>query len=396
MYSGSLVFAQIMQHLPRDTFRRCVSRYGGDRYVKAFTCADQYRCMAFAQLTCRSSLRDIEACLRAQSGKSCHMGIRVGVSRNNLANANQGHDWRIHADFAQHLIHIARDIHADDTLPGLDVKDTVYALDSSTIDLCLSLFPWARVRKTKGAVKLHTLLDLHGNIPAFIHMSDGKLHDVNVLDMLVPDAGAFYVMDRAYLDFERLHLCGSFFVLRAKSNTRLRRLSSRPVDRTTGRVCDQVVRPDGVNKRDRFPGQAAADQVSRPGARQDPGLPDQQLRPAGHDSRRHLPFEVAGRASHKWIKQHLRIKSFFGTTENAVKSQIWIAVSVYVTVAIIRKRLNIEESLHTILQILSLTIFEKNPLNQLLETAGHQDSQDGSSKQLNLFDFQWDSSGQLY
>ena len=256
MYSGSLVFAQIMQHLPWDTFRRCVSRYGGDRYVKAFTCADQYRCMAFAQLTYRSSLRDIEACLRAQSGKLYHMGIRGGISRNNLANANQARDWRIHADFAQHLIHIARGIHADDALPGLDVKDTVYALDSSTIDLCLSLFPWARFRKTKGAVKLHTLLDLHGNIPAFIHISDGKLHDVNVLDMLVPEAGAFYVMDRAYLDFERLHrlhLCGSFFVLRAKSNTRLRRLSSRPVDRTTGLICDQVVRPDGVNSATDFP-----------------------------------------------------------------------------------------------------------------------------------------------
>ncbi len=254
MHSGSLVFAQIMQHLPWDTFRRCVSRYGGDRCVKAFTCADRYRCMAFAQLTRRSSLRDIEACLRAQSGKLCHMGIRGGVSRNNLANANQARDWRLHADFAQHLIHIARGIHAGDTLPGLDVKDTVCALGSSTTDLCLSLFPWARFRKTKGAVKLHTLLDLHGSIPAFIHMSDGKLHDVNVLDMLVPEAGAF--MDRACLDFERLHRlhpCGSLFVLRAKSNTRLRRLSSRPVDRTAGLVCDQVVRPDGVNSATDFP-----------------------------------------------------------------------------------------------------------------------------------------------
>ena len=390
MYSGSLVFAQIMQHLPWDTFRRCVSRYGGDRYVKAFTCADQYRCMAFAQLTYRSSLRDIEACLRAQSGKLYHMGIRGGVSRNNLANANQARDWRIHADFAQHLIHIARGIHADDALPGLDVKDTVYALDSSTIDLCLSLFPWARFRKTKGAVKLHTLLDLHGNIPAFIHISDGKLHDVNVLDMLVPEAGAFYVMDRAYLDFERLHrlhLCGSFFVLRAKSNTKLRRLSSRPVDRTTGLICDQVVRPDGVNSATDFP-----DRLRRIRYR-DPARDKTLIFLTNNFALPAMTVADIYRSRwqvelfFKWIKQHLRIKSFFGTTENAVKSQIWIAVSVYVTVAIIRKRLNIEESLHTILQILSLTIFEKTPLNQLLETAGHQYSHDDPDKQLNLFNF---------
>ena len=390
MYSGSLVFAQIMQHLPWDTFRRCVSRYGGDRYVKAFTCADQYRCMAFAQLTYRSSLRDIEACLRAQSGKLYHMGIRGGVSRNNLANANQARDWRIHADFAQHLIHIARGIHADDALPGLDVKDTVYALDSSTIDLCLSLFPWARFRKTKGAVKLHTLLDLHGNIPAFIHISDGKLHDVNVLDMLVPEAGAFCVMDRAYLDFERLHrlhLCGSFFVLRAKSNTKLRRLSSRPVDRTTGLICDQVVRPDGVNSATDFP-----DRLRRIRYR-DPARDKTLIFLTNNFALPAMTVADIYRSRwqvelfFKWIKQHLRIKSFFGTTENAVKSKIWIAVSVYVTVAIIRKRLNIEESLHTILQILSLTIFEKTPLNQLLETAGHQYSQDDPDKQLNLFDF---------
>ena len=390
MYSGSLVFAQIMQHLPWDTFRRCVSRYGGDRYVKAFTCADQYRCMAFAQLTYRSSLRDIEACLRAQSGKLYHMGIRGGVSRNNLANANQARDWRIHADFAQHLIHIARGIHADDALPGLDVKDTVYALDSSTIDLCLSLFPWARFRKTKGAVKLHTLLDLHGNIPAFIHISDGKLHDVNVLDMLVPEAGAFCVMDRAHLDFERLHrlhLCGSFFVLRAKSNTKLRRLSSRPVDRTTGLICDQVVRPDGVNSATDFP-----DRLRRIRYR-DPARDKTLIFLTNNFALPAMTVADIYRSRwqvelfFKWIKQHLRIKSFFGTTENAVKSKIWIAVSVYVTVAIIRKRLNIEESLHTILQILSLTIFEKTPLNQLLETAGHQYSHDDPDKQLNLFNF---------
>lgn len=390
MYSGSLVFAQIMGHLPWHVFNRCVSRYGGDRYVKAFSCADQYRCMAFAQLTYRSSLRDIETCLRAQSGKLYHMGIRGGVSRNTLANANQVRDWKIHADFAQHLIHVARDAHADDALPGLDVKDTVYALDSSTVDLCLSLFPWARFRKAKGAVKLHTLLDLHGNIPAFIHLSDGKLHDVNVLDMLVPEAGSFYVMDRAYLDFarlHRLHLCGGFFVLRAKSNTKLRRLSSRPVDRSTGLVCDQVVRPDGVNSATDFP-----DKMRRVKYRD----PDRDKTLVFLTNNFALPAMTVAdiyrsrwqvELFFKWIKQHLRIKSFFGTSENAVKSQIWIAVSVYVIVAIIRKRLRIEESLHTILQILSLTIFEKTPLNQLLDTTVRHSQPDGPGKQLNLFDY---------
>ena len=390
MYSGSLVFAQIMEHLPWHMFRNCVSRYDGNRYVKAFTCADQFRCMAFAQLTYRTSLRDIETCLRAQRGKLYHMGVRGGVSRNTLANANQARDWKIYADFAQYLIHIARDIHTDDTLPGLDVHDTVYALDSSTIDLCLSLFPWARFRRTKGAVKLHTLLDLHGNIPAFIHISDGKLHDVNVLDLLLPEAGAFYVMDRAYLDFKRLHhlhLCGGFFVLRAKSNTRLRRLSSRPVDRGTGLICDQVVRPGGVNSATDFP-----DKLRRIKYR-DPErgktlvfLTNNFTLPAMSVAdiyRSRWQVELF----FKWIKQHLRIKSFFGTSENAVKSQIWIAVSVYVIVAIIRKRLKIDESLHTILQILSLTIFEKTPLNQLLDMSAQQIPQDTPSKQLNLFNF---------
>ena len=256
MYSGKLVFAQIMDHLPWHSFRRCVARYNGNRKIKSFTCADQYRCMAFAQLTYRASLRDIETCLRVQPTKLYHMGIRGRVSRNTLANANAVREWQIYADFAQHLIHIARNLYADDNTLGLDLDNTVYALDSSTIDLCLSLFPWAPFRKTKGAVKLHTLLDLHGHIPAFIHISDGKLHDVNVMDMLMPEAGAFYIMDRAYLDFSRLHHLhhsGSFFVLRAKSNTKLRRLYSRPVDRTRGLICDQVVRPSGVNSATDYP-----------------------------------------------------------------------------------------------------------------------------------------------
>ena len=390
MYAGSLVFAQIMGHLPWHVFNRCVSRYGGDRYVKAFTSADQYRCMAFAQLTYRNSLRDIETCLRAQSGKLYHMGIRGGVSRNTLANANQARDWKIHADFAQHLIHVARNAHVDDTLPGLAAKDTVYALDSSTIDLCLSLFPWARFRRTKGAVKLHTLLDLRGNIPAFIHVSDGKLHDVNVLDMLLPEAGSFYVMDRAYLDFERLHhlhLCGAFFVLRAKSNTRLRRLSSRPVDRTTGLICDQVVRPSGVHSATDYPDPLR--RIRYRDAERDKTL----VFLTNNFVLSALTITELYRARwqvelfFKWIKQHLRIKSFFGTSENAVKTQIWIAVSVYVIVAIIRRRLNIEESLHTILQILSLTIFERTPLNQLLDTKAPQLSPGAPCNQLTLFDY---------
>ena len=326
-----------------------MTRYHGNRKVKSFTCADQYRCMAFAQLTYRSSLRDIEACLRVHPTKLYHMGIRSRVSRNTLAHANAVREWQIYADFAQHLIHAARNLHVDDHLPGLDLGSTIYALDSSTIDLCLSLFPWAPFRRTKAAVKLHTLLDLHGNIPAFIHISDGKLHDVNVLDMLLPEAGAFYVMDRAYLDFERLHHLhhrGSFFVLRAKSNTKLRRLYSRPVDRTTGLICDQVVRPSGVHSATDYP-----DQLRRIRYR-DPErdktlvfLTNNFVLPA-------LTITELYRARwqvelfFKWIKQHLRIKSFFGTSENAVKTQIWIAVSLYVLVAIMRKRLKLEQSLY--------------------------------------------------
>ena len=388
MYSGKLVFAQIMDHLPWHSFRRCVARYNGNRKIKSFTCADQYRCMAFAQLTYRASLRDIETCLRVQPTKLYHMGIRGRVSRNTLANANAVREWQIYADFAQHLIHIARNLYADDNTLGLDLDNTVYALDSSTIDLCLSLFPWAPFRKTKGAVKLHTLLDLHGHIPAFIHISDGKLHDVNVMDMLMPEAGAFYIMDRAYLDFSRLHHLhhsGSFFVLRAKSNTKLRRLYSRPVDRTRGLICDQVVRPSGVNSATDYPDKLR--RIRYRDAERDktlvfltnnfvlPALTIAEL----YRVRWHIELFF------KWIKQHLRIKSFFGTSENAVKTQIWIAVSVYVLVAIIRKRLKLEQSLYTILQILSLTVFEKTPLYQLFDPEDLQIGQLDHPNQLNLF-----------
>ena len=332
MYAGKLVFAQLMDHLPWHRFRRGVARYDGNRKVKSFSCSDQYRCMAFAQLTYRSSLRDVEVCLRAQSSKLYHMGIRGGVARNTLANANAVRDWRIHADFAQHLIHTARRLLSEDS-HGLDLANTVYALDSSTIDLCLSRFPWARFRTTKAAVKLHSLLDLRRNNPAFIHLSDGKLHDVNILDLVVPEPGAFYVMDRAYLDFSRLHtlhLHGAHFVLRAKSNTQLRRLYSRKVDRGSGIICDQIVRPSGVSTAGDDPDKLRRIKyLDRERGKTLVFLTNDFVLP---------PLTIADlyRARwqvelfFKWIKQHLRIKSFFGTTANAVKTQIWIAVSVYV------------------------------------------------------------------
>ena len=389
MYSGKLVFAQVMDHLPMHTLRRCIERYNGHRRVRRFSCQDQFRSMAFAQLTSRASLRDIETCLRAQDGKLYHMGFRGQVSRNTLAKANERRDWRIHADFARSLIRTARGLYAGDGF-GVDLDNTVYALDSTTVDLCLSVFPWAHFRRTKAAVKMHTLLDLHGNIPAFIHISDGKLHDVNVLDMLVPEAGSFYVMDRAYLDFERLHdlhLLGGFFVLRAKSNTKLRRLSSRPVDRGTGLVCDQVVRPDGVNSATDYP-----DRLRRIKYRD----PERDKTLVFLTNNFALPAMTVAdiyrsrwqvELFFKWVKQNLRIRSFLGTSANAVKTQIWIAVSVYVLVAIIRKRFNSELSLHTILQILDVTCFEKTPLNQLLTGSETASRQTDLPKQLTLFDF---------
>jgi len=377
-----------MDHLPWDTFHRYVKRYNGNHKVKSFFCAEQYRCMVFAQLTCRESLRDTETCLRAQQPRLYHMGIKSSVSRNTLANANGVRNWRIYADFAQHLIRKARLLYRDDD-NGLDIPDTVYALDSSTIDLCLNLFPWAHFRRTKSAVKLHTLLDLRGYIPAFIHISDGKLHDVNVLDRLVLEPGAFYVMDRAYLDFARLYrlhqsLC--FFVLRTKKNTQYRRTDSRKVDRSTGLVCDQTIKLTGAKSMKDFPESLRL--VKYRDKERDktlifitnnfylPAITIADL----YRSRWHVELFF------KWIKQHLRIKSFYGTSENAVKSQIWIAVSVYVLIAIIKKRLEVERSFHTILQILSLTLFEKIPLNQLLTTELDFSSDPVYRNQLKLFD----------
>jgi hypothetical protein len=388
MYTGSLVFSQVMEHLPLHTFRRCVQRYRGNHKIHSFSCLDQFRCMAFAQLTYRESLRDIEACLRAQQNKLYHMGIRGGISRNTLSNANKVRDWRIYADFAQSLIQIARKLYVDEDI-GAELDNTVYALDATTIDLCLSVFPWAHFRSTKAAVKLHTLLDLRGAIPTFIHISDGKMHDVNVLDLLLPEAGAFYVMDRGYVDFSRLftlHQGSAFFVIRAKSNLQCRRLYSRPVDKSLGLRCDQTVRLTGFYA-----------------AR---GYPEKLRRVKYHDLKTDKTFVFLTNnfvlpamtiadlyrcrwqveLFFKWIKQHLRIKSFYGTTDNAVKTQIWIAVSVYVQVAIIKKRLNLDASLYTILQILSVTIFENIPLDQLLmNNVFTQDNVD-SPNQLILFD----------
>jgi hypothetical protein len=388
MYAGKLVFSQVMDHLPLHAFRRCVSNYQGERYVKQFRCLDQFFVMAFAQLTHRESLRDINACLYAQRNKLYHMGIRsAGVARSTLSRANERRDWNIYADFAQNLIRIARPLYADEDL-GLDLDNTVYALDASTIDLCLSVFPWALFRSTKSAVKLHTLLDLRGNIPTFIHISDGKLHDVNVLDILPPEPGAFYIMDRAYVDFERLfalHMAGAFFVIRAKSNTQYRRRYSRPVDKSDGLRCDQTIVLTGVNT--------------------STGYPKSLRRIKYHDKQTGKTFNfltnnfvipaqtVADLYRYrwqvelffKWIKQHLRIKRFFGTSENAVKTQIWIAISVYVLIAIIKKRLDIKADLYTILQILSLTLFEKTSLIQLLAQSDHAMDENGMSNQLDLF-----------
>jgi hypothetical protein len=387
MSEGHYVFAQVMQHLPLTTFRRCIERYDGERKVKRFSCLDQYLSLAFAQLTWRESLRDIEACLRAQSSKLYHLGFRSTIARNTLANANAVRDWRIYADFAQHLIGIARQLYADDPL-ALELDDTVYALDSTTIDLCLSVFPWAPFRSTKAAVKLHTLLDLRGNIPTFIFISDGKMHDVNILDQLLPEAGAFYVMDRGYVDFERLARlddAGSFFVTRAKSNLKARRRYSRPVDRSTGLLCDQTVVLTGFYSRQGF---------SRPLRRikfTDPQTGKRLVFLTNNFALDALTIAKLYKCRwqvelfFKWIKQHLRIKAFFGTSENAVKSQIWIAVSVYVLVAIVKKRLALHASLYEMLQILSLTLFEKTPINGLFDAGDSQKSAQVDPNQLNLF-----------
>ena len=378
MHVGNLVFSQLMEFAPWHTFRRLVAKYRGDFNVRTFSCLDQFLSMAFAQLTYRESLRDIEACLRAQPTKLYHMGLRGTVSRSALADANESRDWRIYAEFAHSLIRTARRLYAQEPL-AVDLAETVYALDATTIDLCLSLFPWAKFRKTKAAVKLHTLLDLRGAIPSFIHISDGKLHDVNVLDVLIAEPGAFYVMDRGYLDFERLYRldqAASFFVTRAKSNFKYKRLYSRPVDRSTGLLCDQEVELVVFYSRRDYPARLRRIRYRDAEGRRLVFLTNHMtLPPLTICDLYRLRWQVE--LFFKWIKQHLRIKRFFGTSENAVKTQVWIAVAVYVLVAIVRKRLNLDLSLHEMLQILSITPFEKTPMIQLLTySATNQDIND--------------------
>src|SRR6266849_1422148 len=388
MNLGRTVFSQLVDLLPTYQFQLCVDRYQGNRYVKDFSCWDQFLCLAFAQLTFRESLRDIEACLRSVQGKLYHMGFRGKVARSTLADANESHDWRIYADFAQVLIHIARPMYANESL-GFDLDGTVYALDSTTIDLCLSVFPWARFRAKKAAIKLHTLLDLRGPIPTFIEVSQGKLHDVNILDAILPEPGSFYVMDRAYVDFKRLHVFhagGAFFVTRTKKGIQFRRRYSHDIDASTGLRSDHTV--------------VLASSASRK------HYPDPLRRIHFHDAEQDRFFRFLTNnfdlpaltvcllyksrwqveLFFKWIKQHLRIKAFYGYSENAVKTQIWIAVSVYVLVAIVKKRLALEGSLHEILQVLSVTLFEQVPILQAFGDVDSQEKSDGISMQMNLLD----------
>ena len=389
MNAGQTVFAQLIDYLPSYEFQKCVARYRGDSHGRGFSCWDQYLAMAFAQLTYRESLRDIEACLRSMSGKLYHMGFRGRVARSTLADANESHDWRIYADFAQVLIGIARPLYAHDPI-GVDLDQSLYALDSTTIDLCLSLFPWARFREHKAAVKVHTLLDLHGNIPTFIRITDGTVHDVNILDEILPEAGSFYVMDRGYIDFERLYLftlCSAFFVVRTKENVLLQRRYSRPADKTAGVRSDHTVILTAIESAKAYPDPLR--RVSYYDAETDKRLKfltNNFVMPAltiAQIYRSRWQVELF----FKWIKQHLRIKAFFGTSDNAVKTQIWIAVSVYVLVAILRKRLGLEASLYQILQILSLTLFEKVPILQAFQASDSQSDLPASDNQLILFDF---------
>ena len=389
MYVGKTLFAQIMDFVPWTSFRRIVTRYGGDRRVRALNCAEQFRVLAFAQLTWRESLRDIEVCLSAQASKLYHMGLREAVARSTLADANEGRDWRIWHELAQLLIRRARRLYTAESL-AVDLDNTVYALDSTTIDLCLSVFPWAHFRATKAAVKMHTLLDLRGNIPSFIHVSDGKLHDVNVLDLLVPEPGAFYVMDRGYIDYARLyvlHQAAAFFVTRAKSNLDARRVYSAPTDRSAGVICDQTILLNGFYASKDYPEHLRRVRFKVPESGKtlvfltnNTALPALTIA-ALYKSRWQVELFF------KWVKQHLRIKRFYGTTENAVKTQIWTAVAVYVLVAIVKKELHLEPSLYTLLQILSVTLFEKMSLQQALAENAVVPADPENSNQLSLQGF---------
>jgi Domain of unknown function (DUF4372)/Transposase DDE domain len=389
MNIGKTLFAQIMEFVPWTSFARIVARYGGDTRVRSLACTEQFRAMAFAQLTYRESLRDIEACLLANQAKLYSMGFRTPVKRSTLADANEGRDWRIWEDLAALLIRRARKLYCNDSF-GIDLDNTVYALDATTIDLCLSLFPWAPFRTAKAAVKLHTLLDLRGNIPAFIHISDGKTHEVNVLDMLSFEAGAFYVMDRGYLDFARLfalHQTGAFFVTRAKHGMDARRVYSMPVDRITGIICDQRIMLNGFYIAQDYPEQLRRIRFKDPASGKtlvfltnNTALPALTIA-ALYKSRWQVELFF------KWIKQHLRIKRFIGNSENAVKTQIWCAVSTYVLIAIVKKELQLDASLYSLLQILSVSVFEKTQLSQAFAGSGQFQDQTDISNQLNLFDF---------
>ena len=387
MNSGRTIFSQIMDCMPAYEFRQCVERYSGNYKIKSFSCWDQFLSMAFAQLTYRESLRDIQACLRAAKQKTYHMGIRGKISRNTLAHANQTRDWRIYADFAQTLIKKARLLYADDSF-GIELEQTIYALDATTIDLCLSLFPWAVFRKRKGAVKLHTLLDLRGNIPTVAFITSGKVHEVNILDKLSIEAGSIYIMDRGYLDYARLyhiHQSAAYFVTRAKSNFSFQRLYSQRIDKAAGLKCDQVITLHGYYSKKDYPERLR--RIAYYDEKQSkklvfltnnftlPALTITEL------YRKRWQIELF----FKWIKQHLRIKAFYGTSENAVKTQIWIAITIYVLVAIIKKQLKLEQSLYTILQIGSVTLFEKMPLLQALTDVETIEQNTSTNNQLNLF-----------
>lgn len=388
MNAGRTVFAQLIAHLSHIEFQKCVARYDGDRHHRKLSCWDQYLAMAFAQLTYRESLRDIEACLRSMGGKLYHMGFRSRIVRSTLADANETHDWRIFADFAQHLIGVARPLHAEDPM-GVDLDHSLYALDSTTIDLCLSLFPWAKFRQHKAAVKMHTLLDLHGNIPTFIRITDGKVHDVNILDEIMPEAGAFYVMDRGYIDFARLSvftLSSAFFVVRTKENVLLQRRYSRPVDKSTGLRSDHTVILTAIESAKAYPDALRRVNYFDAETNQRLGFLTNNFALSALTIAQTYKCRWQVELFFKWIKQHLRIKAFFGTSANAVRTQIWIAVSVYVLVAIVRKRLGLNASLYQILQILSLTLFEKTPILQALQGSDSQEELPDPGNQLILFD----------
>jgi len=388
MNSGKTIFSQLMEFLPIHEFRKCVAQYNGNYKVKSFTCWDQFLCMAFAQLTYRESLRDIQACLRGTRHKLYHMGIRGNVSRNTLANANKIRDWRIYSDFAQVLIRKARRLYANESF-GVELDQTVYALDSTTIDLCLSLFPWALFRKRKGAVKMHTLLDLRGSIPTVVIIAHGRIHDVTILDRLIIEAGAIYIMDRGYLDFARLyaiHQSSGFFVIRAKRNFNFRRLYSHAIDKSTGIQCDQTIVPQNFYAQKNYPEKLRRIRYLDVTTNKrlifltnNFTLPAKTIAEL-YRCRWHVELFF------KWIKQHLRIKSFYGTSENAIKTQIWIAISIYVLVAIVKKELKLDHSLYTILQVLSVTLFEKEPILQVLTNNDYINPNPAPSNQLNLFE----------